>query len=328
MSSDVLAVIAPATESIRKADLAAITFSKQVADQAGGVCDLLLVGPEASQAAATAAKLPVRTVLTVEHDALGSYTAEAYAAAVAAVAKDRPYRLIAGAATTTTKDYFPRLAAALDAAMASDVLEVLEVADGSAKFLRAVFAGNLLAETVVDGATILATCRASSFDPVQAGDGSAAVESVAVPDDIAYSRKRFINLEVTPLDRPELTEAEVVVSGGRGTKGESGFGLINELADLLGAAVGASRAAVDSGWMPNDFQVGQTGKIVAPKLYVAVGLSGAIQHLAGMRNSKTIIAINKDAEAPIFEVTDFGLVADLFEAVPALTAGIKAARDS
>ena len=316
--NDVLIVIAPAADPLRKADLAAITFAQQVAGQTGGACDLLLMGPHASPAAEPASRLPIRTVLTVEHEALAQFTAENYAAAVANVVIGRSYRLIAAAASTTTKDYFPRLAAALDAAMASDVLEVLDVAETSATFLRAVFAGNLLAETVVDGATILATCRASSFESAQPGETTATVESVTVTDEIAYARKRFVAMQTTQLDRPELTEAEVIISGGRGTKGDEGFKLINELADLLGAAVGASRAAVDSGWMPNDFQVGQTGKIVAPKLYIAVGLSGAIQHLAGMRNSKTIVAINKDPEAPIFEVADLGLVGDLFKVLPEL----------
>ncbi len=325
--NDVLVVFAPATVPLRKTDLSAVTFGNGVAEQAGGACDLLLLGPGAADVAAAAAALPVRTVLVADHPALAHGTAETVAAAVAGVARERGYRLIAAAAGSASKDAFPRVAAALDAPMASDVLEILAVSADSARFLRAVFAGNLLAECAIDGPTVLATCRASSFEPAQPGDASAAIETVTLPDRVADPRKRFVASHQTPLERPELTEAEIIVSGGRGTKGDEGFQLVFALADLLGAAVGASRAAVDAGWMPNDFQVGQTGKIVAPKLYIAVGLSGAIQHLAGMRNSKTIVAINKDPEAPIFEVADFGLVADLFDAVPRLTAALAAARE-
>ena len=325
-AKDVLVVIAPATRTPRKADLSAVTFGCQVAEQAGGACDILLLGADAVAGAEALRTLGVRTILTAHADALTDYTAEAYTAAAAAVIGSRTYRLIGAAASTTTKDYFPRLAAVLNAPMLSDAVETLAVTDDRATFLRAVFAGNLIAEAEIAGTPVLATCRASSFEPAGDGGSPVGVESVALPENLAHPRKRYLGLDATPLERPELTEAEIIVSGGRGTNGESGFKLVNALADVLGAAVGASRAAVDAGWMPNDFQVGQTGKIVAPKLYFAVGVSGAIQHLAGMRNSKTIVAINKDAEAPIFEVADFGLVADLFEALPVLTAALSAAR--
>ncbi|MBX7165403.1 MAG: electron transfer flavoprotein subunit alpha/FixB family protein [Pirellulales bacterium] len=184
----------------------------------------------------------------------------------------------------------------------------------------------MLAEVELTAPVAVATCRASAFEACGEGGAPAEIADAPLPERLAHPRKRFAGVHKTELTRPELTEADIVVSGGRGTKGAEGFKLLEELADLLGAAVGASRAVVDAGWMPNDFQVGQTGKVIAPKLYLCAGLSGAIQHLAGMRNSKTIVAINKDAGAPIFEVADYGLVADLFDAVPRLTAAIRAAR--
>lgn len=322
--SDALIVLLPAASQASRSELAAIGFGLQAAQATGGACDALLLGSNAAQAAEGLKTLGLRTVLTGDHPDLAQPTGEAIAAAVTAVAQARPYRLIAGPASTSTRDSLPRVAARLGAPMASDVLEIRGATADKLSFTKPSFSGNLLAEIDLKGPTVVAACRPSSFDAPAAGSASATIEAAALPEKLAHPGKKFVELNKTPLSRPELTEADVVVSGGRGTKGD--FKLIEELADLLGAAVGASRAVVDAGWMPNDFQVGQTGKVIAPKLYFAVGLSGAIQHLAGMRNSKTIVAINKDANAPIFEVADYALVADLFEAVPQLIAAIKQAR--
>ena len=324
--SDVLIVIIPSATAPSRSELAAVGFGLQAAAQLGVACDALVLGPNAISAAAEIAKSGVRTVLTGDHADLAQPTGEAHAAAIAAVACQRNYRLIGGPAATVLRDSLPRVAARLEAPMASDVL-ALRSADAQAiGITKPSFSGNLLADVNLAGPIVVATCRPSAFDPPSTDGAACPVEAASLPDKLAHPRKRYVEMQKTPLDRPELTEADIVVSGGRGTKGAEGFKLLEELADLLGAAVGASRAVVDAGWMPNDFQVGQTGKVVAPKLYIGVGLSGAIQHLAGMRNSKTIVAINKDANAPIFEVADYGLVADLFEAVPALVTAIKRAR--
>lgn len=323
--SDVLIVLVPATGHASRSELAALGFGLQVASQLGGACDALVLGANSAAAAEGLKSLGLRSVLTGVHPDLAQPTGEAIATATVAVAQAKPYRLVAGPAATTARDSLPRVAARLGAPMASDVLAVRGASADKLSFTKPSFSGNLLAEIDLKGPTAVATCRPSSFDAPAAGaGGSTTVEAAKLPEKLAHPGKKFVELNKTPLSRPELTEADVVVSGGRGTKGD--FKLIEELADLLGAAVGASRAVVDAGWMPNDFQVGQTGKVIAPKLYIAIGLSGAIQHLAGMRNSKTIVAINKDANAPIFEVADYALVADLFEAVPLLIAAIKKAR--
>lgn len=324
MAGDCLIVVIPTSASASRSDAAAIGFGQQVARPLGGAVDVLLLGPQAKQAAAVFATLGVRRVLTAEHAELAQPTGEAHAAAIAAVAGTR-YRLIAGASSTVTRDALPRVAARLEGAMASDVLEVRAAEAGRLAFTKPAFYSNLLEEVELTSPVAVATCRPSSFEPPTAG-AAGEVVAAEMPATLAHPGKRFVEVNRTPRDRPELTEADIVVSGGRGTKGPDGFRVLEKLADLLGAAVGASRAAVDSGWMPNDFQVGQTGKVVAPKLYIACGISGAIQHLAGMRNSKTIVAINKDPNAPIFEVADLGLVADLFEAVPRLAELISEAR--
>jgi len=321
--SDVLIVLVPSSGHASRSELAALGFGLQVAKSLGGACDALLLGSHATAAAEGLQSLGLGTVLTGAHPDLAQPTGEAIAAATVAVAQAKPYRLIAGPASTSARDSLPRVAARLGAPMVSDVLAVRGASAETLSFTKPSFSGNLLADVDLKGPTAVATCRPSSFDAPAPG-GSATVTAAQLPEKLAHPGKKFVELNKTPLSRPELTEADVVVSGGRGTKGD--FKLVEELADLLGAAVGASRAVVDAGWMPNDFQVGQTGKVIAPKLYFAVGLSGAIQHLAGMRNSKTIVAINKDPNAPIFEVADYALVADLFEAVPQVIAAIKQAR--
>lgn len=276
-----------------------------------GDVTVLCAGAQARAAADAAAAIDgVARVLVAEDARYGHRLAEPTAALIVTLAGD--YSHIAAPATTDAKNVMPRVAALLDVMVLSDVSGVID-AD---TFDRPVYAGNAI-QTVKSGdATKVMTIRTASFDA--AGDGgSAPVEDAAVADDPALSK--WLNDEVAQSDRPELTSAGRVVSGGRALGSKEQFAMIESLADKLGAAVGASRAAVDSGYAPNDWQVGQTGKVVAPELYVAVGISGAIQHLAGMKDSKVIVAINKDEEAPIFQVADYGLVGDLFQIVPELT---------
>lgn len=283
----------------------AVTAAKIMGD-----VTVLCAGASAADAAAEAAKIAdVSKVLCAEDAALGHRLAEATAALIVSLAGD--YEHIVAPATTDAKNVMPRVAALLDAMVISDISGVV---DGNT-FERPIYAGNAIQTVQSSDAKKVVTIRTSTFDA--AGDGgSAAVETIAAADDPGLSS--WVEDKLAETDRPELTSAGIVVSGGRGVGSEEDFDLIEKLADKFGAAVGASRAAVDSGYAPNDWQVGQTGKVVAPDLYVAVGISGAIQHLAGMKDSKVIVAINKDEEAPIFQVADYGLVADLFTAVPEL----------
>ncbi|SFR57054.1 electron transfer flavoprotein alpha subunit apoprotein [Yoonia tamlensis] len=275
-----------------------------------GDITVLCAGASAAAAAAEAAKIDgVARVLCAEDASLNHRLAEPTAALIVSLAGD--YSHIVAPGTTDAKNILPRVAALLDVMVISEVTAVID-AD---TFGRPIYAGNAI-QTVKSGdATKVMTIRTAGFDAAGMG-GSASVESIGAAADPALST--WVEDKVAESDRPELTSAGVVVSGGRGVGSEEDFALIEKLADKLGAAVGASRAAVDSGYAPNDWQVGQTGKVVAPDLYVAVGISGAIQHLAGMKDSKIIVAINKDEEAPIFQVADYGLVADLFDAVPEL----------
>jgi electron transfer flavoprotein alpha subunit len=276
-----------------------------------GEVTVLCAGAKAADAAAEAAKLDgVKKVLVAEDASLGHRLAEPTAALIVSLAGD--YSHIVAPATTDAKNVLPRVAALLDVMVISDVSGVVD-AD---TFERPIYAGNAI-QTVKSGDKVkVVSIRTSTFEPAGAG-GSAPVETVSAAANPGLSE--WVEDKVAASDRPELTSAKIVVSGGRGVGSEENFALIEKLADKLGAAVGASRAAVDSGFAPNDWQVGQTGKVVAPDLYVAVGISGAIQHLAGMKDSKVIVAINKDEEAPIFQVADYGLVGDLFAVVPELT---------
>ena len=277
----------------------------------GGDVHALVAGADASAAAAMAAKLPgVARVIVAEGAAFDHALAEPLADLLVALAPH--YSHLLAAATAVGKNVMPRAAALLDVQPISDISDVLD----AETFIRPIYAGNALATVKSADAKKVITVRAASFDPVAAEGGSAATE--AAPAIGAQAASRFVSAELSKSERPELTAARVVISGGRGMQNGENFKLIEPIADLLGAAVGASRAAVDAGFVPNDYQVGQTGKIVAPDLYIAVGISGAIQHLAGMKDSKVIVAINKDEEAPIFQVADYGLVADLFTVLPEL----------
>ncbi len=273
----------------------------------------LIAGKNVGALAEAAAKLPgLSKILVADEEALEHGLAEPLAALLATLSAD--YTHVFAAATAMGKNVLPRVAALLDVQPISDVSEVID-AD---TFVRPIYAGNALATVKSADAKKVITVRAASFDPVAAEGGAASIERVTVPA-AAAPASRYVGAELSQSERPELTAARVIISGGRGMQsGENFTALIEPIADKLGAAVGASRAAVDAGYVPNDYQVGQTGKVVAPDLYIAVGISGAIQHLAGMKDSKVIVAINKDEEAPIFQVADYGLVGDLFTVLPAL----------
>jgi len=293
---------------LRGATLNAVAAAQKI----GGDVHVLVAGQGVQAIADQAAKLAgVGKVLLADGPALAEGLAENVAAQVLAVAQG--YGHIVFAATAEGKNVAPRVAAKLDVAQVSDIIAV----DAPDTFQRPIYAGNAIATVQSADAVKVLTVRTTAFDPVAAEGGQASVEAVDAVADSGLSS--FVGREVAKSDRPELAGATVVVSGGRGMGSAENFKLLEPLADKLGAALGASRAAVDAGYAPNDWQVGQTGKIVAPQLYIAIGISGAIQHLAGMKDSKVIVAINKDAEAPIFGVADYGLVGDLFQAVPELT---------
>nr|WP_010130461.1 FAD-binding protein [Microbulbifer agarilyticus] len=294
------------------AELKGATLNTIAAAKAiGGDIDVLVVGSGCGAVAEAAAKVDgVSKVLVADNAAYEHQLGENTGKLVADLGKN--YSHVLAAATTTGKNMLPRAAALLDVQPISDIIAV----ESPDTFKRPVYAGNVIATVQSSDAIKVASVRTTAFDPVAAEGGSAAVETVDIVDDAHVSK--FVGEELAESDRPELTAASVVISGGRGMGNGENFEMLYKVADKLGAAVGASRAAVDAGFVPNDMQVGQTGKIVAPDLYIAVGISGAIQHLAGMKDSKVIVAINKDEEAPIFSVADYGLVADLFDAVPEL----------
>ena len=284
----------------------------------GGDIHLLVAGQGCAGVAQAAAKIAgVAKVLVADDAAYAGQTAENQAALLVSLAKSGGYRHVLAPATSNGKNTLPRVAALLDVAQISEIVAV----DSPDTFVRPIYAGSAMATVHSADAVKVITVRTTGFDAVAAEGGSAAVESVAAQADSGLSK--LLGREVTKSERPELASAKIVVSGGRGMgSGENYHQVLEPLADKLGAALGASRAAVDAGFVPNDYQVGQTGKIVAPQLYIAVGISGAIQHLAGMKDSKVIVAINKDPDAPIFQVADYGLVADLFQAVPELVAAL------
>ena len=282
------------------------------ANAIGGPVHLLVVGSACQGVAdACAAVEGVEKVLLADDVAYANQLAESTSNLIKSVAGD--YSHILAPATTFGKNVLPRLSALLDVQQISEITEVVS----EDTFKRPIYAGSCIATVKSNDATKVITVRATAFDPVSDSGGSAAIEAVT-PEGIS-DLTSFVGEEIAKSDRPELTAASIVISGGRGMQSGDNFHLLETIADKLGAAVGASRAAVDAGFVPNDYQVGQTGKIVAPDLYIAVGISGAIQHLAGMKDSKVIVAINKDEDAPIFQVADYGLVADLFDALPELS---------
>jgi electron transfer flavoprotein alpha subunit len=296
------------------AAIAGATLNTVAAAQAiGGDIHVLVAGSACGAAAEAASKIAgVAKVLVADNAAYAHQLPENVAPLVAELGKG--YSHILACATANGKNILPRVAAQLDVDQISEIIAVIS-AD---TFKRPIYAGNAIATVQSTAAVKVITVRSTGFDAVAAEGGSAAIEAVSGAADAGKSA--FVAEELAKSDRPELTAAKIVISGGRGMQNGDNFQLLYKVADKLGAAVGASRAAVDAGFVPNDMQVGQTGKIVAPQLYIAVGISGAIQHLAGMKDSKVIVAINKDADAPIFQVADYGLVADLFEAVPELEA--------
>ncbi|MEO1039859.1 MAG: electron transfer flavoprotein subunit alpha/FixB family protein [Pseudomonadota bacterium] len=299
--------------SLNDATRAAVTAGKAL----GGDIHVLVAGHNAGPAAEAASRLDgVAKVLHADAAPLEKRLAEAMESLVLSIADG--YDAILTPATTSGKNFMPRIAAKLDVMQLSDITAV----ESPDTFVRPIYAGNAMMTVKSSDAKKVITVRPTTFE--KAGDGgSAAIETIDAP--AAAASSKFMSEELSKSDRPELASAKIVVSGGRGMGSGENFAIIDSLADTLGAAVGASRAAVDAGFVPNDYQVGQTGKVVAPELYIAVGISGAIQHLAGMKDSKVIVAINKDEEAPIFSVADYGLVADLFTAVPELEAELKKA---
>ncbi|OGA71593.1 MAG: electron transfer flavoprotein subunit beta [Betaproteobacteria bacterium RIFCSPLOWO2_12_FULL_67_28] len=298
--------------SLKKATLSTIAAAQKL----GGEIHLLVAGHGCAEAAKAAAQVAgVAKVLHADAPQLDDEIAENVAALIVSIAPG--YTHLLAPATSNGKNVMPRAAALLDSQQISEIIAV----QAPDTFVRPIYAGNALATVKSADAIKVITVRATGFDAVAATGGAAPVESLAAPADAGLSR--FVGREVAKSERPELTSARVVVSGGRGMGSGENFRLLEPLADKLNAAMGASRAAVDAGFVPNDWQVGQTGKIVAPELYVAIGISGAIQHLAGMKDSRVIVAINKDEEAPIFQVADYGIVGDLFKVVPELVEELK-----
>jgi electron transfer flavoprotein alpha subunit len=308
--------------SLRKATLHAIAAGKDLAQKTGAQLHLAVLAENPSALAEKLKPYGAAIIHTVASPSFAHYLAESFAPAVAALATSIGANFVGAAATAQGRDLIPRVAARLKAAMASDVL-AFSGSGTDVHFTRPMWAGSVIADVKLKTPVKAFTIRTTEFPAAEAGS-AAELKAFSPPADVSSSPTQFVSFNEVKSARPELTEASIVVSGGRGTKGD--FKEIDALADELGAAVGASRAVVDAGWVPNDLQVGQTGKVVAPKLYIAAGISGAIQHLAGMKGSKVIVAINKDPEAPIFQVADYGIVADLFKVLPELRAAIHASK--
>jgi electron transfer flavoprotein alpha subunit len=305
-----------------KSSLITIQAGKEAASKLGGDVLVAVLGSDIEAATQEAAGYGAAKVLAVSDAALEHYLADAYAAALEQLVQANQVTMLVATSTAIGKDLLPRVAARLGVGMASDVVEFND--DGTLQ--RPMYAGNTVATVALADDIKVVSVRSTAFDAAQPG-GQSAVEQTSVSLDADATKMQFVSFNETQSDRPNLTEASIVVSGGRGLKsGENFTTYLEPLVDELSAAMGASRAAVDAGFVPNDLQVGQTGKVVAPDLYIAVGISGAIQHLAGMKDSKIIVAVNKDPDAPIFNVADYGLVADLFKAVPELTEAVKKAK--
>jgi len=308
---------------VKKATYSGVTFAKKVAEATGGSFSILALGGGLDNAGAELAKYGAAKVILADDEKLSNYVAEVWAPTVKKVFDEGGFDVLAMTATSTGKELLPRIAEKLEAGVASDICGI-DVEGGDIIYKRPVYAGNIVAHMKIETPKHVVTVRQSEFDPAGQVDGGSPVEKAGMADpDPAAAGVEFIAFEPTVSARPELTDARVIVSGGRGCKSKEGFNTVEELADLLGGAVGATRAAVDAGFIENEYQVGQTGKIVAPELYIALGLSGALQHLAGMKSSKVIVAVNKDEEAPIFQVSDYGIVGDLFKVVPEMIEEIK-----
>ncbi|MCB9640079.1 MAG: electron transfer flavoprotein subunit alpha/FixB family protein [Myxococcales bacterium] len=304
--------------SLRKVTFNGLGFAKQAAEQLGLDLHILIAGSDVGGIADELQGYGAKAIHVADDSDLEIYRTEPYTQVVCKLADEIDAQMITAAATVQGKDLLPRIAGRLGAGMASDIVEMLE--DGT--FKRPVWAGSVIARVRVETDRKVVSTRGTAFEAPKKGDDTADVNEVDVSLDEA-DKVRVEDMEETKSERPELTEARVVVSGGRSMKDDKGVKMIEELSDLLGAAMGASRAACDAGLVPNELQVGQTGKVVAPELYFAIGISGAIQHLAGMKGSKVIVAINKDPEAPIFQLADYGLVADMFKVVPEMVEEIK-----
>jgi electron transfer flavoprotein alpha subunit len=317
---DVLVFIEHRGGHFPKTTLIAVNAGLEMARKRDGKCIAVVMGENLDGVASEIAKYGVSKVIALNDPRLAHFLSDASAQALAALTKSTNAETVLATATAMGKDLMPRVAARLNAPMASEIIAIND--DGT--LLRPMYAGNVLATIECEGSVRVVTVRGTAFDAAKAADAPAPIEKMKPELDAASLKMEFVAFNEIKSDRPQLTEAKIVVSGGRGLKSGDNFKTVLEpLVDELGAAMGASRAAVDAGFVPNDLQVGQTGKVVAPELYVAVGISGAIQHLAGMKDSKTIVAINKDEEAPIFSVADFGLVADLFKAVPEMVDEVK-----
>ncbi len=294
-------------DAVTAGTLSAITAARAIDDDV----HVLILGAKLDAHAETLASVKgVKKVLKVEHSSFEHLLAENIAPVV--IELSGQYSHMMSPSSTFSKNFMPRVAAMLDAMLISDVVEIID----DTTFKRPIYAGNAIATVQSSDAHILATIRATAFDAASESQAACTIDAISLV--FEQDKVRFISASIPELARPDLTSARVVVSGGRGLKSKENFSMIESLADKLNAAIGASRAAVDAGFVPNDYQVGQTGKIVAPELYIAIGISGAIQHLAGMKDSKVIVAINKDVDAPIFQIADYGLVGDLFEILPEL----------
>jgi electron transfer flavoprotein alpha subunit len=321
--NNVLVVIELKGGAVRKTSLPALTFAKQAAQKLGGQVHALVCGDNVAAAAEEVRKYGVAVVWAANSPALKNYLAESFAKATIKAAGAAEAAVVCASATAQGRDFLPRVAASLGAGMASDIVGVDDIG-GKMAFKRPMFAGNLHQWVEITTDRTVVSVRPTDFEGAVAGAPAGEVRALDAGIDASRLKTKFVEFAEVKSERPELADARIVVSGGRGTKGPEGYKeTVEVLADSLGAAVGATRAIVDAGWVPNDWQVGQTGKVVAPELYIALGLSGAIQHIAGMAGSKVIVAVNKDPDAPIFKIADYGLVADLFKVVPELIAEIK-----
>ena len=322
--SKILVVADHEKGALKKITLNTIDFAQQYVAMAGGSFDIAVLGHDVGAVAAALSHFGAGAVHVADHADLAHTLAAPWAKVIADLANSVGATLVCMSTSSTGKDILPRVAVRLGAGMASDVVGVVATPGGTA-FRRPMWAGNLTGDVVIDTPVKVVSVRSSAFDAVAAVDAASPVHAFAATPDLAKARVRHLGFAGVESSRPDLAEAATVVSGGRGLK-ERFNAVMEPLADVLGAAIGASRAAVDDGYAPNDYQVGQTGKVVAPQLYFAIAISGAVQHLAGMKNSKVIVAINKNADEPIFKVADYGLVADAFVAVPELVSKIKALR--